>query len=638
MVRKIGCLTLSLIIILIYIRTKVYGYNYLWPLLHPKLSKEASLLSYEDILLAVGSGVLFWLFAIISINQPKMQKVVYGTFIFFNLLYVIWALINVYALKVLGVPINYQMFYYADLMDSRYILKSIAGSLSWRMVAEFPLMIILMLGLGYLFNYILLKISVYRRIYLGLLSCLGVGILCYFIAARNYAEYLKYNNHYVFAKMANPVLAFAKSFHLSFQNENNIFKNLPNHVSDSFLVRKRNNFTSNATNGPSHPRVKNVILYVMESVAAEYVAGYEGTYKATPQIERHLSESMVFKDVYAHSPQSTNSLFSLLGSAYPLISFKILINEHPEIKWPTLSSVLKKQNYKTAFFQASDNTYMRVDEFLSYRSFDKVLDHRQMPCTSDLFTSAAVGVGEGQDEGCMVNAFSDWLTRDVNQQPFFAMLWTIQTHWPYFVFGPEKDFGVKNAELNRYLNALNQSDAALGKLLDDLKQKGLSESTLVIVVGDHGEAFGQHRQTGHGTDIYEENVRVPLIFINPLLFNGQEKSVVGGHVDVAATILDILNLKAPQEWQGTSLFDASRVNIAYFFSTWTDYFFGYRTPKHKVILNAYANKTMIFDMHQDPKETVDLAVQKPELVKSSYKSLAQWIQYNRTLMNTRLKK
>jgi hypothetical protein len=102
--------------------------------------------------------------------------------------------------------------------------------------------------------------------------------------------------------------------------------------------------------------------------------------------------------------------------------------------------------------------------------------------------------------------------------------------------------------------------------------------------------------------------------------------------------MNILALDTPPEWQGTSLFDASRTNIAFFFSTWSDYLFGYRTPEHKVIFNAYTNKMMIFDMVWDPDETTDLADQKPALVKLSYQRLGQWVQYNRAFMNEKLKK
>jgi lipoteichoic acid synthase len=196
----------------------------------------------------------------------------------------------------------------------------------------------------------------------------------------------------------------------------------------------------------------------------------------------------------------------------------------------------------------------------------------------------------------------------------------------------EKPFAPNNEEFNRYLNAVHYSDAVLGKLLDELKERNLAESTLVVVVGDHGEAFGRHGQYGHRSSIYEENVRIPLIFINPLLFCGQDKQVIAGLVDLPVTIMDILNHPIPEDWQGESLFDKSRTSKTYFFSTWSEYLYGYRYDKYKVIFNLYKNQTQVFDIEADPEEKVNIASSMPELVKDSQTQLAYWMQYNEALL------
>lgn len=321
-----------------------------------------------------------------------------------------------------------------------------------------------------------------------------------------------------------------------------------------------------------------------------------------------------------------------------MISYKSISKEHPEINWPTISSELKQYKFRNAFFNSSDNRFHRIDEFLSNRGFDKIADYRDLPCKSEIFigsTSQWKNL-DGVNEECMVDAFTKWLSKDTLQEPFFATLWTMQTHYPYFPSGQEKDYGVKDPKFNRYLNALHHSDAMLGKLLGELKEKELAESTLVVVVGDHGEAFGRHNQIGHGVHIYEENIRVPLIFINPVLFNGQKFSVIGGHVDLAPTIMDVLRLPCPEEWQGNSLFNPKRINRTYFFNPRSDYLFGYRTSEFKVIFNASYNETMVFDLNKDPEEVTNLAGQMPEFVKESHFRIASWVQYHTRMLNQRL--
>ncbi|WP_165963613.1 LTA synthase family protein [Hymenobacter radiodurans] len=593
--------------------------------------------SYYDIIYALALCVIFSVCAELADKNFIVKKIIYFCFLFFLIISVIWALVNSYAVKILNSPINYQMLYYSDIMDSEYVWVAIAENFSWVILCKVLFVIMLVLGGGM----VLYRVSLRSEI-IGLTSkIILLSAICsvvYLVKFHHLVSYSKKNYYDDYVKTYNPIIFFSNSFFQSFNSERRLFTEFDSKEYENDFVSPDSSVKLSLPVIPRNSNIKNVILYVLESVPAEYVAGYENKYNATPNLQKYLPESLIFTNFYAHTPNSTNSLFSLLGSVYPLMSYKTVIVEKPDIQLPTLSSELKQRKYRTAFFQASDNQYARVDEYLSFRSFDKVVDHRQIPCSTKSFVSSAEGVGEGKDERCMVTAFSEWASDTSQDAPFFAMLWTIQTHWPYFVFGSEKDFNVKDPTLNRYLNALHQSDAALGNLLADLKQKGLYESTLVIVVGDHGESFGRHGQYGHGSNIYDENVKVPLIFINPLLFSGQKQSNIGGHVDVAATVMDILDFKKPQGWQGTSLFDPYRKNIVWLFSTWTDYFFGYRTLSHKVILNAYSNKTSVYNVKQDPNESIDLADQNPELVKLSYRRIGQWVQYNRAFLNKKLNK
>jgi arylsulfatase A-like enzyme len=73
---------------------------------------------------------------------------------------------------------------------------------------------------------------------------------------------------------------------------------------------------------------------------------------------------------------------------------------------------------------------------------------------------------------------------------------------------------------------------------DQMKSPGLADSTLAAITGDHGEAFGAlHRVSGHGFTVYDEEVRVPLVLWNPVLFAGAGRSArVGSHVDLNATL------------------------------------------------------------------------------------------------------
>jgi lipoteichoic acid synthase len=629
--RKIICLTLSFMVVLFLIRLRVIDFDLISIFKTPGIVPHILLSSYYDWVVAIIMGTLFILMSLLARNSRRALRIVFGSFIVCIVLCVFFALVNIMAVHVLKVPLNYQWIYYSDFFGSSETRKVIMSAVPWQLLINFLILSGAMLATGLGLNHLILKYGNMKYTVIGMV-CLTCLFIYYFIAAGNSMKY--YGRSY--NKMANPLVVFMKSIFVSFKDPNKLFTDYLPEDFESFQHKEIARLTNAQSPAPS--KIRNVIIYVMESVQSEYVSGYGNKYEVTPNIKSHLHEAAVFTDFYAHLPVTNSSMVSLLTSMYPMISYKCLSKEFPQINWPSLSSELKNRNFQTAFFHASDNRFQRMDEFLSFRKFDKVSDYRDILCNKDILvgSTSAWKYLDGIDEGCMVDAFKKWLTKDKARDPFFAMLWTIQTHYPYFPPGVEKDYGVGNKDLNRYLNAIRYSDEMLEKLLADLKKKGLMESTLVVVVGDHGEAFGQHDQMGHGSEIYEENVKVPLIFINPLLFHGEKISVIGGQVDLAPTIMQILRQPSPGEWQGTSLLDSNRTNRAYFFNPHSYYLFGYREGNYKIIYNANWNETMVFDLTKDPGEVNNIADEMPELVNLSSKRLAHWVRSHSMILNERI--
>jgi lipoteichoic acid synthase len=163
---------------------------------------------------------------------------------------------------------------------------------------------------------------------------------------------------------------------------------------------------------------------------------------------------------------------------------------------------------------------------------------------------------------------------------------------------------------------------------------GQLDSTLIITLGDHGEAFGRHGQYVHASNIYEENVHIPLVFINRRLFAGEESSVIAGQVDIAPTVLDLLGLPQPSDWQGRSLFASDRSPRTYFFAPWADLLFGYREGERKNIFNATSGQYEAYDLKDDPQETRNLIDQLPGARQQILDRTAAWVQYqNRMIKN-----
>src|SRR6185436_12454694 len=93
-------------------------------------------------------------------------------------------------------------------------------------------------------------------------------------------------------------------------------------------------------------------------------------------------------------------------------------------------------------------------------------------------------------------------------------------------------------DLNNYLNLLKATDKAFEKMMNFLREKGLADKTVVVILGDHGEAFGEHGTYIHAGGVYEENVHIPAIIVNSALFSGGRSDRIGGMSDFSPTVLD----------------------------------------------------------------------------------------------------
>lgn len=109
-----------------------------------------------------------------------------------------------------------------------------------------------------------------------------------------------------------------------------------------------------------------------------------------------------------------------------------------------------------------------------------------------------------------------------------------------------------------YGASLRYLDDRLGAFLDWFEQEGLLEDTIVVLTSDHGEFFGEHDAMYHGNFLYDEVMKIPLIFAGPNVPAGESRDDLASHIDLFETLCDCCELPAPRETEGESLFGESR--------------------------------------------------------------------------------
>lgn len=104
-----------------------------------------------------------------------------------------------------------------------------------------------------------------------------------------------------------------------------------------------------------------------------------------------------------------------------------------------------------------------------------------------------------------------------------------------------------------YGASLRYLDDQLGAFFDWFDKAGLAEDTIVVLTSDHGEFFGEHDAMYHGNFLYDEVMRIPLIFSGPGIPEGEQRDGLASHIDLFETLCDCCDLPAPKT-AGQSLF------------------------------------------------------------------------------------
>ena len=395
-------------------------------------------------------------------------------------------------------------------------------------------------------------------------------------------------------------------------------------------------------------QIKNVTIFVLESVGAQYLDIYGGVPETTPHLRSLLKQSLLFTSGYAHVPQTSASMFSILASVYPEAGYDTLPEKNPRIALPTLTMKLKQKGYRTGIFLSADAKFGKQDEFLQERGIDKLEDYRSRYCADPLHMDTTLGtyLQAATTDRCTAASMEKWIEQSP-EQPFFSLMWTNQTHFPYRTSmedattsqgksDPSDRAGWAQRAKARYLVNVREADAIIQDFVDFLKRRNLLHSTLIVVVGDHGEGFGQHGVYSHGSEIYDEFMRVPFLLINPVLFDGKVSDRTAGLIDLAPTILNLLGERPPSSWQGLNLLGSHSRRHNYSLVMWRNFKIGRRTGRRHYIYDVVRNRLQVFDMEVDPLEMHDISdTVAPEEIEKTKLEIGVWKKEQDQYLNQR---
>ncbi|MDA1015390.1 MAG: sulfatase [Planctomycetota bacterium] len=367
-------------------------------------------------------------------------------------------------------------------------------------------------------------------------------------------------------------------------------------------------------------RDQNVVLVILESVGARYLKPYGANRDPMPHLSELAERSMLFENAYVVYPESIKGLVAILSSISPAFDSKAEQYEHVGTR--SIASELSDAGYRTGLFHSGRFMYLGMNSVIRGRGFDVLEDAGHI--------SGEHNSSFGVDEPSTVKRVLSWIDESPANERFFLTYMPVAGHHPYDT--PEPGPYPEDNDLDRYHNAMHYADEAIGQLIRGLRDRSLEQNTLLIVVGDHGQAFGQHADNfGHTFFLYEENIHVPLMIAAPAMRDAVRVSRVVSVLDVAPTIMELCGRSVPTDFQGSSLLHP-RQQMALFFTDYSLGFLGLRDGKWKLIHELESGRSNLFDLGSDPDERHNVAGDSPEQAESYRQHLLKWCAAQRALL------
>ncbi len=375
-------------------------------------------------------------------------------------------------------------------------------------------------------------------------------------------------------------------------------------------------------------RRMNVVLVIMESTRAASTTPYQPDLDTTPFLDSLARHGLLVEQMYAVVPYTNKALTPLLAGIYPYPHRDVVESRPGGVPGPGLAGLLRPLGYRSAFFTPADLGYEDKDLILRNFGFDTVRGDGAYP--KDGFERTNYF---GYEDRIILQPSLDWVDeRRAAGEPFFLAYLTLVAHHPYAVPStfPQRDYGVEDPSLNHYLNALRYTDAFLREIVHAFAARNLLDETLFIILGDHGQAFGEHGQRMHTDVLWDEALHVPTVLYNPVRF--PKSGRIAGprqQIDLLPTVADVLNLRVEGGfYPGSSLLHPPTPGRALFHSAWeSNVALAMRRDSLKVVLRFQQPPMDVFDFRNDPLERHNLADDlPPERLQAAQQELLLWRQ------------
>lgn len=369
------------------------------------------------------------------------------------------------------------------------------------------------------------------------------------------------------------------------------------------------------------------VLLSIDAMRPDHMGCYGYRRPTTPNIDRFARGAARFTNAYCASPRSLRSFGSIWVGRY-----SSLISWGNDVQFPpldasnvTLAEQLGAAGYATAAF---NNT--------SY--FSHTAGFFQG------FTQVAEEYGFKSEVGPTISRIQGFLRdHEGDPSPFFLWSHLMEPHDPYRDRTAPRDFG--HSPVDQYDEEIAAADEALGPVLTQLEAIAARRPLVVVIFGDHGEAFGEHGVFHHSFDLHDEALRVPVLIRGPGIAPGP-RNALANLFDLNPTLLNFARREPAAPVSGRSLlpvlFDPAPGTLtppgwrgSLYAEVTPDGVFpseqkSIYAPPYKLIHDLRRGTWELFDIAHDRGEVHNLYDDRPQLTADLRERLVTWTDHTAT--------
>jgi lipoteichoic acid synthase len=317
---------------------------------------------------------------------------------------------------------------------------------------------------------------------------------------------------------------------------------------DYHRVRRFLDDSRRGHDGPSdlfgRARGRNVIIVSGESLQAFPIGLRVNGQPVTPRLSELLRESLYFENFHdqTYLGSTTDAEFATLQSLHPL-STGLVIYKHPGNRYRGLPRILAERGYSTLAMAGAPSDFWSMDRVHPQYGFQHGLYEEQLQVSER--------IGPWMSDRDFYSQVVPVLERA--SSPFMAFLLSSSNHQPYELPEHHRTLrlgGLEGTLLGQYLHSVHYFDAAFGEFVDQLREAGLLDTSILVLYGDHqgflndppelADLLGFSRRAEY--EYLVTRKRVPLLVRLPHGEGAGLRATAGGHVDVAPTILALLGI------------------------------------------------------------------------------------------------